>query len=109
MKRNSLPDPTSRTEVLRARRKYTEQVVFAVVFTVVELWAVVAVIVLLDDNGVLAVAVSVVLSAALIALWDIWRNLLMFGRALRAWLPETLPVEEEVPQDEHLPTTLVRL
>ncbi|MFS8097878.1 hypothetical protein LFM09_12125 [Lentzea alba] len=109
MKRNSLPDPTSRSEVLRARRKYTEQVVFAVIFTVVELWAIVAVVVLLDDHGVLAVAVSIVLSAALIALWDIWRTLLMFGRALRAWLPETLPAAEEEVEPDRSPSSLLRL
>lgn len=109
MKRNSLPNPHSRAEVLRARRKYTEQVVFAVLFTVVELWAIVAVIVLLDDHGVLAVAVSVVLSAALMALWDIWRTLLMFGRALRVWLPATLPAAEEETEPDRPPSSLLRL
>ena len=109
MKRNSLPDPTSRAEVLRARRKYTEQVVFAVIFTVVELWAIVAVIVLLDDHGVLAVAVSIVLSAALIALWDTWRTLLRFGRALRAWLPEALPAEDADREPDRPATSLLRL
>jgi len=95
MKRQSLPDPDSRSQVLRARRKHTEQILFTVVFTVVVLWATVTVVVLLDDNGVLAVAASVVLSAALMALWDTWRMLLMFGRALRAWLPEELPEKHE--------------
>jgi hypothetical protein len=113
MKRNTLPNPHSRAEVLRARRKYTEQVVFAVIFTVVELWAIVAVVVLLDDNGVLAVAVSIVLSASLMALWDTWRTLLMFGRALRAWLPEALPAADEKADEkrepERPPTSLLRL
>ncbi|MCP2246499.1 hypothetical protein [Lentzea aerocolonigenes] len=109
MKRNSLPDPHSRAEVLRARRKYTERVVFALIFTVVELWAIVAVVVLFDGGGVLAVAVSIVLSAALIALWDTWRTLLMFGRALRAWLPETLPAAEEAVEPERPPSSLLRL
>jgi hypothetical protein len=109
MKRKSLPDPHSRAEVLRARRKYTEQVACAVVFTVVELWAIVVVVVLLDGHGVLAVAVSIVLSAALVALWDTWRTLLMFGRALRAWLPETLPAPDEAREPDHPPTSLLRL
>ncbi|MDX8141302.1 hypothetical protein SK854_04205 [Lentzea sp. BCCO 10_0061] len=106
MKRRSLPDPDSRTQVLRARRKHTEQVVLAVVFTVVELWAVVAVVVLLDADGVLALAVAAVLSASLIALWDTWRTLLLFGRALRSWLPEELPTEDPEPVRT---TNLVRL
>ncbi|MCX2952760.1 hypothetical protein [Lentzea sp. NEAU-D7] len=107
MKRRSLPDPDSRTQVLRARRKHTEQVVLALVFTVVELWAIVAVIVLLEARGVLAVAVAVVLSASLIALWDTWRTLLMFGRALRSWLPDDLPAADAEPPRR--PSNLVRL
>jgi hypothetical protein len=103
MKRQSLPDPDSRTQVLRARRKHTEQVLLMIVYTVVELWAVVAVVVLLKDNGVLAVAASVVLAGVLLALWDNWRTLLMFGRALRAWLPEELPEGDREPvRQSHL-------
>lgn len=109
MKRNSLPDPHSRAEVLRARRKYTERVALTVVFTVVELWAVVAVVALIDVDGVLAAAVSVVLSGAFIALWDTWSTLLMFGRALRACLPEALPAEDEEMEPSRPPTNLVRL
>jgi hypothetical protein len=95
--RRSLPDPDSRAQVLRARRKHTEQVLLMIVYTVVELWAAVAVVVLLKDDGVLAVAASVVLAGLLLALWDSWRTLLKFGRALRAWLPEELPAEEPEP------------
>ncbi|WP_157985142.1 hypothetical protein [Lentzea terrae] len=95
--RRSLPDPDSRVQVLRARRKHTEQVLLMIVYTVVELWAAVAVVVLLKDDGVLAVAASVVLAGLLLALWDSWRTLLKFGRALRAWLPEELPAEEPEP------------
>lgn len=95
MKRLALPDPNSRNQVLRARRKYVEQVMLTAVYTVVLLWAVVAVVVLLDDDGVLAVAASLVLSAVLVGLWDTWRTVLMFGRALRAWLPEEVPAAEE--------------
>jgi hypothetical protein len=103
MKRQSLPDPDSRTQVRHARRKHTEQVLLTIVYTVVELWAVVAVVVLLDDDGVLAVAASVVLAGMLIALWDSWRRLLMFGRALRAWLPEEVPAEDREPvRQSHL-------
>ncbi len=103
MKRQSLPDPDSRTQVRYARRKHTEQVLLTIVYTVVELWAVVAVVVLLDDDGVLAVAASVVLAGMLIALWDSWRRLLMLGRALRAWLPEELPPEDREPvRQSHL-------
>ncbi|MET8758914.1 hypothetical protein [Lentzea sp. NPDC004782] len=95
--RQSLPDPDSRAQVLRARRKHMEQVLLLIVYTVVEVWAVVAVVVLLQDDGVLAVAASMVLAGLLLALWDSWRTLLRFGRALRAWLPEELPAEEPKP------------
>jgi len=95
--RQSLPDPDSRAQVLRARRKHTEQVLLMIVYTVVELWAAVAVVVLLQDDGVLAVAASVVLAGLLLALWDSWRTLLKFGRALRAWLPDELPAGEPEP------------
>ena len=101
--RKSLPDPDSRTQVLRARREYVGQVLLMIVYTVVELWAVVAVVVLLREDGVLAVAASVVLAGLLLALWDSWRTLLMFGRALRVWLPEELPAGEPEPvQVSHL-------
>lgn len=108
MKRNRryLPDPTSRAQVLQARRRHTEQVVLTIVFTAVELWAVVAVVILLGDNKVLAAAASLALSAALMAVWETWRAVLMVGRALRAWLPEELPEEEVEPER---PSNLVRL
>ncbi|MFD5831868.1 hypothetical protein [Lentzea sp. NPDC060358] len=106
MKRQSLPETSSRKQMQRARRKHTERVVYAVVFTAVELWAVVAAIVLLDDSGVLAVAVAVVLSAALIAVWDTWHSVLANGRALRENLPEQCPAEGVVPDHR---VNLVRL
>ena len=88
MKRNTLPELSSRKQMLRARRERTERVVFAVMFTAVELWAIVAMVVLLDDDGVLAVAASVVLSAALIAVWDTRKNVPPRGsnrNTRRAW------------------------
>ncbi|SDG06274.1 hypothetical protein SAMN05216553_105145 [Lentzea fradiae] len=105
MKRHTLPETDSRKQMQRARRKHTERVVYAVVFTAVELWAVVAAVVLLDDSGVLAVAVAVVLSAALIAVWDTWQSILANGRALRGSMPDTGPTEGIEPDR----TNLVRL
>ena len=107
MKRHALPDPHSRSQVLRARRKYAEQVMLTAVYTVVLLWAVVAVVALVDDDGVLAVAASLVLSAVLVGLWDTWRAVLRFGRALQAWLPEEVPVAEEELEPER-PKSLQR-
>lgn len=106
MKRHSLPETSSRKQMARARRKHTERVLFAVVFTAVELWAVVAAVVLLDDDGVLAVAASVVLSAALIAVWDTWQSVFTSGRALRAPQDEDTQAEEYEPDQE---MKLVRL
>ncbi|KOV87171.1 hypothetical protein [Nocardia sp. NRRL S-836] len=103
MKRHPLPDPDSRAQVLRARRKYTEQMLLVILYTVIQLWAVVAVVLLLRDDGVLAVAASVVLAGTLVALWDMWRTVLMFGRALRAWLPEELSDgDREAVRQSHL-------
>ncbi|HEX7309296.1 hypothetical protein [Lentzea sp.] len=106
MKRQTLPEDHSRKQLQRARRKHTERVVYAVVFTAVELWAVVAAVVLLDDDGVLAVAVAVVLSAALIAVWDTWQSVLANGRALREKMPDRSPAEGI---DPHHRANLVRL
>ncbi|SFQ99541.1 hypothetical protein SAMN04488564_101879 [Lentzea waywayandensis] len=97
MKRHTLPEPNSRKQMARARRKHTERVVFAVIFTSVELWAVVAAVVLLEDDGVLAVAASVVLSAALIAVWDTWQSVVVNGRALRLQSREEPSAEEAAP------------
>jgi len=106
MKRHTLPETDSRKQTQRARRKHTERVVYAVIFTAVELWAIVAAIVLLDDSGVLAVAVAVVLSAALIAVWDTWQSVLTSGRTLRSSMPEQSPTEGIGPDHR---TNLVRL
>jgi uncharacterized membrane protein len=107
MKRHTVPEPSSRKQMARARRKHTERVLFAVVFTAVELWAVVAAVVLLDDDGVLAVAASVVLSAALIAVWDTWQSVLYSGRALRVPSSEEETLTEETEPDQEM--KLVRL
>ncbi|MFD9700815.1 hypothetical protein [Lentzea sp. NPDC059081] len=106
MKRHTLPETASRKQMQRARRKHTERVVYAVIFTAVELWAVVAAIVLLNDSGVLAVAVAVVLSAALIAVWDTWQSVLANGRALRERMPAESPTEGVEPDHR---ANLVRL
>jgi len=97
MKHHTLPETSSRKQMARARRKHTERVLLAIVFTAVELWAVVATVVLIDADGVLAVAASVVLSAALIAVWDSWQSISATGRALRSPVPEETPAEEAYP------------
>lgn len=106
MKRHTLPETNSRKQMARARRKYTERVALAVLFTAIELWAVVAAVVLLDDGGVLAITVSVVLSAALIAVWDTWQSIFATGRALHSGQQVETPAEEAGP---HQPMKLVRL
>jgi hypothetical protein len=98
MRRHRLPVNNSRKQKARARRKHTERVLLAVVFTAVELWAVTATVALLDDDGVLAVAASVVLSAALIAVWDTWRSIFATGRALRSPVPEESPAKNAEPE-----------
>ncbi|WP_052684474.1 hypothetical protein [Lentzea aerocolonigenes] len=109
MKRHPLPEANSRKQMARARRKHTERVLLAVVFTAVEIWAVVATVVRLDDDGVLAVAVSVVLSAALIAVWDTWQSIFATGRALRSPEPAETPAEEANPEVQSPGMKLVRL
>jgi uncharacterized membrane protein len=106
MKHRTLPETRSRKQMARAHRKHTERVVLAVLFTAVELWAVVTTVVLLDDDGVLAIAASVVLSAALIAVWDTWQSVFAAGREFRSRLQEKATLAEESEPDQ--PMKLVR-
>ncbi|GLZ29780.1 hypothetical protein Lesp02_19700 [Lentzea sp. NBRC 105346] len=94
----------SREEILRARRKYTEQVVATVLFTVVVLWAVVATVVLINASGVLAVAAAIGLSAGLMYVYESWQNVRARGRELRA-----LALTEDEPDSVGYTSALVRL
>ncbi|WP_394621423.1 hypothetical protein JNUCC0626_20680 [Lentzea sp. JNUCC 0626] len=107
MKRHTLPEAPSRKQMAQARRRHTERVVLAVLFTAVELWAVVAAVVLLNDDGVLAIAASVVLSAALITVWDTWQAVFAGSRDLRARQSQEASADEAVLPDPTM--KLVRL
>ncbi|MFD4675676.1 hypothetical protein ACFWNN_38520 [Lentzea sp. NPDC058450] len=102
MKRHTLPEAPSRKQMATARRKHTERVVLAVLFTAIELWAVVAAVVLLDVDGVLTIAIAVVLSAALIAVWDTWQAVFAGGRDLRAHEPQGTSAGETVLPDQEM-------
>jgi hypothetical protein len=64
----------SRSELVRAQRRYTERVAMTIVFTTVQVWATIAVVTQLEVGGVLAVATALVLSASLVAVADSWRD-----------------------------------
>ncbi|WP_199438993.1 hypothetical protein [Umezawaea beigongshangensis] len=64
----------SRSELVRAQRRYTERVAVTIVFTTVQAWATIAVVTQLRIGGVLAVATALVLSASLVAVADSWRD-----------------------------------
>lgn len=95
----------SNVEIPRARRKFTEQVVMTVLFTVIELWAIVAVVVLIDASGVLAVAAALALSAGLMYVIDSWRAVRSRSRELRSLMESA--ETESLPIDHH--SNLVRL
>lgn len=109
MNSHRLPQEQSHADFLRARRKYTEQVFVTVLFTVVELWATVAVVVLIDASGVLAVAAALSLAAGLMCVFDSWQSLRERGRELRAAMAESrdLPAESSFAIDYS--SSLVRL
>lgn len=104
MNSHRLPQEHSREEILRARRKFTEQVVVTVLFTVVELWATVAVVVLLDATGVLAVAAALALAAGLMYVYESWQSVREHSRELRSM---GLPAAESFTIDYE--SSLVRL
>jgi hypothetical protein len=107
MNSHRLPQEQSRAEILRARRKFTEQVVATVLFTVVELWATVAVLVLLDATGVLAVAAALALAAGLMLVYESWQSVRTRSRELRALMSDDDAPAESFSVDYK--TSLVRL
>ncbi|MFI9009682.1 hypothetical protein ACIGNX_20870 [Actinosynnema sp. NPDC053489] len=62
-------------ERAKSRGRFTERLVATLAFTAVMLWAAVVVVVKADVDGVVALAVSFVLSGGLVAVYDAWREL----------------------------------
>ncbi|GGP48755.1 hypothetical protein [Saccharothrix coeruleofusca] len=68
----------------KSRRRSIEHLVCAVVFTAVQLWAVVFVLVGLDVGGAQALAVAVLAAGGLLAVHDAWREVHPVKRAEKA-------------------------
>lgn len=77
-------------EPARSRRRFTERLACTLVFTAVQLWAAVVVVVEAEFSGVLALAVSLVLAAALISVYDAWREVRSTRRELDVEIREDL-------------------
>ncbi|WP_033437743.1 hypothetical protein [Saccharothrix sp. NRRL B-16314] len=77
-------------EQAKARRQFTERLACTLVFTVVQLWAAVVIIVKADVDGVVALAVAFVLAGGLIAVHDAWRDVRSVRRELDVEIREDL-------------------
>ncbi|MFD1149601.1 hypothetical protein [Saccharothrix hoggarensis] len=77
-------------EQARSRRRFTERLACTLVFTAVQLWAVVVVVVKAEVDGVVAPAVALVLAGGLIAVHDAWREVRAVRRELDVEIREDL-------------------
>jgi hypothetical protein len=77
-------------------RRFAERLTTTILFTAAQVWAVTVLLVRFHADGMLAAAVALVMSAALIAVHDAWRDL----RADRSTAPPD--VESEPTRDSDL-------
>lgn len=77
-------------EQAKARRQFTERLACTLVFTAVQLWAAVVIIVKADVDGVVALAAAFVLAGGLIAVHDAWRDVRSVRRELDVEIREDL-------------------
>ncbi|WP_033435963.1 hypothetical protein [Saccharothrix syringae] len=61
-------------EPAKSRRRFAERLACTLVFTAVQLWAAVVVLVETDARGPLAAAVALVLAGGVIAMYDAWHD-----------------------------------
>lgn len=77
-------------EPARSRRRFTERLACTLVFTAVQLWAAAVIVTQLDTNGLVALAVALVLSGALVAVYDAWQTVRAGRRTLDEDIREDL-------------------
>ncbi|WP_447003676.1 hypothetical protein ACRAKI_29065 [Saccharothrix isguenensis] len=77
-------------EPAKSRRQFTERLACTLVFTAVQLWAAVVIIVMADVDGMVAFAVALVLAGGLIAVHDAWRDVRSARRELDVEVGEDL-------------------
>lgn len=75
-------------EQAKARRQFAERLACTLVFTAAQLWAAVVIVAKADADGVVALAVSLVLAAGLVAVYDAWREVRSVRRALNVRIRE---------------------
>jgi len=56
-------------------RRFAERLTITIIFSVVQIWALIVLLVQFRAHGVLAAAAALVMSAAVIAVHDAWRDL----------------------------------
>jgi hypothetical protein len=76
-------------EPAKSRRRLTERLACALVFTAVQLWAAVVIVFKFEGGSVFALAVALVLAGGLVAVHDAWRDV----RAERRHLEEEIHEE----------------
>ncbi|MFC6092457.1 hypothetical protein Q5530_19205 [Saccharothrix sp. BKS2] len=69
-------------ERAKSRRRFTERLACTLLFTAVQLWAAVVIVIKSDARGVVALAVALVLAGGLIAMYDAWREVRSTHREL---------------------------
>ncbi|MFI9817162.1 hypothetical protein [Saccharothrix variisporea] len=77
-------------EPARSRRRFTERLACTLVFTAVQLWAAAVIVTQLDANGLVAPAVALVLSGALVAVYDAWQSVRTGRKTLDEGIREDL-------------------
>ncbi|MBB5805174.1 hypothetical protein F4560_004942 [Saccharothrix ecbatanensis] len=77
-------------EPAKSRRQFTERLACTLVFTAVQLWAAVVIVFKADVDGVVGLAIALVLSGGLIAVHDAWRDVRSVRRELDVEIREDL-------------------
>jgi hypothetical protein len=77
-------------EPAKSRRQFTERLACTLVFTAVQLWAAVVIVVKADVDGVVGLAVALVLAGGLLAVHDAWRDVRSVRRELDVEIREDL-------------------
>ncbi|GAA3840363.1 hypothetical protein GCM10022243_03400 [Saccharothrix violaceirubra] len=77
-------------ESVKARRRLTERIACTVVFTVIQLWSTVVIVTRFEADGVVSLAVALVLAGGLFAVLDAWREVRAERRELNAEIREPL-------------------
>ncbi|ACU39595.1 hypothetical protein KCV87_27020 [Actinosynnema pretiosum subsp. pretiosum] len=77
---------------IRSRRKFTERLACALLFSAIQLWALAVVLTRLEVDGVTALAIAFCTAGGLVALYDAWSGVRVTARE----------IDQEINQEEEL-------